>query len=333
MFSMSVYNHKPLDISKMRTRSIHQRKSKVEASGFAQIYQQGGGVAGLIRSLPQILAGSRFRQLLDAIMNAKSRGKMVIWGIGAHVIKCGLNPILIDLMDRGYVTAISTNGASAIHDFEIAMVGATSENVEEELINGTFGTTEETGDWMNEALKQGVSEGLGAGESFGAYLRNNSHRFPNLRFSLLASAYFHKIPVTIHIALGTDTIHNHPGADGSSLGKASLQDFRLLTSLVRDLDDGGVFINCGSAVILPEVFLKAVNMIRNLGYPLENFTTVNLDFCQHYRPTQNVVNRPTTRSGQGISLTGHHELMIPLLAASLIELGPTRDFSKGSRPS
>jgi hypothetical protein len=318
---MGAYHYKPLDIGKMRTCSIHQRRSKVEVHEFAQLYQQGSGITGLLRSLPKILTGQEFRTVVEAILNARSKGKLVIWGLGAHVVKCGLSPILIDLMQRGFISALSINGASAIHDFEIAMVGSTSEDVEKALLEGDLGTSEETGQWMNEAIKQGVNAGLGVGESLGSYLHQYPDRFPFATYSLLASAYSQDIPVTVHIALGTDTIHNHPGADGSALGKGSLQDFRLLTSLVRDLHDGGVFLNCGSAVILPEVFLKTVNMVRNLGYPLENFTTVNLDFQQHYRPVQNVVKRPTSKSGQGVSLTGHHELMVPLLAASLIESG------------
>ncbi|PYV42359.1 MAG: hypothetical protein DMG06_14385 [Acidobacteria bacterium] len=318
---MGAYHYGPLDIGKMRTRSIRQRKSKVEVDDFAQVYEQGSGITGLLHSLPKILTGQEFRKVVEAILNARSKGKLVIWGLGAHVIKCGLSPILIDLMRRGFISALAMNGASAIHDFEIAMVGSTSEDVEKALPKGDFGTSEETGRWMNEAINQGVNTGMGVGESLGSYLQRYVDRFPFAIYSVLASAYS-------HIALGTDTIHNHPAADGSALGKGSLQDFRLLTSLVRDLHDGGVFLNCGSAVILPEVFLKTISMVRNLGNQLENFTTVNLDFQQHYRPTQNVVKRPTSRSGQGIALTGHHELMVPLLAASLVESGMEKNLSR-----
>jgi len=325
---MGAYHYGPLDIGKMRTRSIRQRKSKVEVDDFAQVYEQGSGITGLLHSLPKILTGQEFRKVVEAILNARSKGKLVIWGLGAHVIKCGLSPILIDLMRRGFISALAMNGASAIHDFEIAMVGSTSEDVEKALPKGDFGTSEETGRWMNEAINQGVNTGMGVGESLGSYLQRYVDRFPFAIYSVLASAYSRNIPVTVHIALGTDTIHNHPAADGSALGKGSLQDFRLLTSLVRDLHDGGVFLNCGSAVILPEVFLKTISMVRNLGNQLENFTTVNLDFQQHYRPTQNVVKRPTSRSGQGIALTGHHELMVPLLAASLVESGMEKNLSR-----
>ncbi len=235
------------------------------------------------------------------------------------MIKCGLNPVLIDLMERGFVTALALNGAGAIHDFEIALAGSTSEDVESELETGDFGMSRETAEWMNEAIAQGVSRGVGLGEAIGSYLDENSSRFPFLDVSLLATAFRRNLPVTVHVAVGTDTIHVHPSADGSLLGKGSLQDFRLLTAVIRDLNDGGVYLNCGSAVILPEVFLKAVSLVRNLGSPLGQFTTVNLDFLQHYRPHHNVVTRPTRGSGQGIELTGHHELMIPLLAAALIE--------------
>jgi hypothetical protein len=222
-------------------------------------------------------------------------------------------------MKRGFVTAVALNGAGAIHDFEIALAGSTSEDVESELESGDFGMSRETAEWMNEAIAQGVGQGNGLGEAIGSYLDDNSSRFPFFDASLLAAAFRSNIPVTVHVAVGTDTVHVHPSTNGSLLGKGSLQDFRLLTSVVRDLNDGGVYLNCGSAVILPEVFLKAVSLVRNLGSPLGKFTTVNLDFLQHYRPHHNVVKRPTRGSGQGIELTGHHELMIPLLAAALIE--------------
>jgi hypothetical protein len=319
---MCAYEFEPIDITLMRSHSIRQRATKVDVTTFGKPYQQGSGVASWIDSLPQILAGQDFRKLITAIQKAKAQPKALIWGLGGHVIKCGLGPIFIDLMRRGYVTAVALNGAGAIHDFEVALAGNTSEDVAKELHGGSFGTSAETGEWMNAAIQRGGLAGQGIGEALGAYLHENAGQFDYLPSSLLAAAYARHIPVTVHVAIGTDTIHNHPGADGSALGKGSLQDFRLLTSIVRHLNDGGVFLNCGSAVLLPEVFLKTVNMVRNLGYPLENFTTVNLDFIQHYRPVENVVRRPTLNSGQGICLTGHHELMIPLLAAALIETGP-----------
>jgi hypothetical protein len=312
--------YEPIDPSGMRCRSIHQRPSKVSLSDFARPHVKGGGIEGWLASLPNILAGREFRQLIKAVLTAREKKRAILWGLGAHVIKCGLSPLLIDLMDRGFLTGLALNGAGSIHDFEIALVGATSEEVSKELDAGDFGTSEETNSWMNEAIRQGASANQGLGEALGQYiLDQTTHRFVYPNLSLLASAYTREIPVTVHVALGTDIIHNHPSASGEALGKTGLQDFRLFTSMVRDLDEGGVFLNCGSAVLLPEVFLKAVNMVRNLGFPLRNFTTANLDFIQHYRPIQNVVKRPTEGGGRGISLTGHHELMIPLLAAVLIE--------------
>lgn len=319
MPGMTHYAYQPIDSSKIRSRSIQTRATKVSVEQFGKVYQKDSGLNGLVQSLPKILAGSGFRRVVEALVSARSLKKPIIWGLGAHVIKCGLNPILIDMMGRGFVSTLALNGAGAIHDFEIALAGSTSEDVESELETGDFGTSRETAEWMNEAIAQGIARGNGLGEAVGSYLAENSSRFPFVSVSLLAAAFQHKIPVTVHVALGTDTIHIHPSADGSQLGKGSLQDFRLLTAVVRELNDGGVYLNCGSAVILPEVFLKAVSLVRNLGSPLGKFTTVNMDFLQHYRPHHNVVKRPTRGSGQGIELTGHHELMIPLLAAALIE--------------
>jgi hypothetical protein len=319
MPQMSRYPYQPIDPSAIRTRPAAERKTKVSAAGFAKVYQKGSGVSGLIDTFPEILAGSAFRKVVEAMRSAKARRRAIIWGLGAHVIKCGLNPVLIDLMQRGYVNAVALNGAGAIHDLEIGMTGATSEDVEKELEGGQFGMAQETPLWMNEAILSGSVQNLGMGESIGGYVLEHQGRFPHRALSLLANAYELRIPVTIHVAIGTDTVHNHPSTDGAALGKTSLQDFRLFTAIVRDLDEGGVYLNCGSAVILPEVFLKAVSLVRNLGCPLGNFTTINLDFLQHYRPHQNVLKRPTSQSGQGISLTGHHELLLPLLAAALIE--------------
>jgi hypothetical protein len=243
---------------------------------------------------------------------------MILWGLGGHVIKCGLAPVLVDLMDRGYATAFALNGASAIHDFEIAIAGQTSEDVEAVLPDGRFGTAEETGREFNAALASG-SGNVGFGESLGRHLEKIADpRYTGA--SLLCQAYRNSTPVTVHVAIGTDTPHTHPSARGEAIGRASLHDFRLLCSLVKELNDGGVYLNVGSAVVLPEVFLKAVSVVRNLGAPLANFTTVNFDFLQHYRPRVNVVERPHARAGgKGYSITGHHEIMIPLLAAALIE--------------
>jgi hypothetical protein len=316
---MSRYSYQPIDNSRIRTRSIQERATKVTIDNFARVYRKGSGIAGFVDHLPRILAGNDFRRVVEAMRVARSKKKALLWGLGAHVIKCGLNPVLIDLMERGFVTALALNGAGAIHDLEVGIAGSTSEDVESELETGDFGMSHETAQWMNEAIQPVAVQGLGLGEAFGSYVEQNVARFPHRKLTLLGHAYQQRIPVTIHVAIGTDTIHTHPGSDGSLLGKGSLHDFRLFTAIVRDLNDGGVYLNCGSAVILPEVFLKAVSLVRNLGHPLGQFTTVNFDFLQHYRPHQNVVCRPTRTSGQGIALTGHHELMIPLLAAALIE--------------
>ena len=283
---------------------------------FASAYRPGSGVAGLIHALPHILAGDAFRAVVRAIAAAKQNGKPVIWGLGGHVIKCGLAPVLIDLMTRGYATAFAMNGSTSIHDFEIGLTGFTSEDVEAVLPDGRFGAAEETGRLMNQAI---AVEGCGLGEALGHALDREASAHYGAH-SLLLQAWRAKVPVTVHVALGTDTPHTHPAANGAAIGSASLRDFRLFCTLVAELHEGGVYINAGSAVILPEVFLKAVSAVRNLGQPLRNFTTVNLDFLQHYRPRVNVVERPHAQAGGvGIALTGHHELMIPLLAAALIE--------------
>ena len=236
--------------------------------------------------------------------------------MGAHPIKVGLNPIIVDLLDRRIVTGLAMNGAGIIHDTEIAMVGHTSEDVAAEIGEGRFGAAEETGKFLNAAIAEGAEKDLGLGRSVGAMLMRE--KFPFNRYSLLAKAYELDIPVTVHVALGTDIIHFHPDVDGPSIGKTSHLDFRIFARLVSMLE-GGVFINLGSAVIMPEVFLKALSLVRNLGYDVKNFTTVNMDFIQQYRPMTNVVHRPTLEGGKGYSLVGHHEIMFPLLAAAVIE--------------
>jgi hypothetical protein len=254
--------------------------------------------------------------------------------MGGHVIKCGLAPVLLDLMRRGYATAFAMNGSAAIHDFEIALAGHTSEDVEAVLPDGRFGAAEETGREMNRAIAAGDREGIGIGEALGRRLCEESRASagrdqgvprgpggpPYIDCSLLAQAYAASVPVTVHVAMGTDTPHTHPAADPAAIGSAGHRDFRLLCACVADLNEGGVYLNIGSAVVLPEVFLKAVSAVRNLGHPLADFTTANFDFLQHYRPRVNVVERPHSRSGgRGYAITGHHELMLPLLAAALIE--------------
>jgi hypothetical protein len=306
--------YEPLDLSGLRTISIHDRGGKVRVEHFAKPCS-GGGVGAWLDSLPHILAADSFRAVVHAIASARERKRMILWGLGGHVIKCGLAPVLIDLMRRGFATAFALNGAAAIHDFEIAIAGQTSEDVEAVLPDGRFGTAEETGREMNAAL---TSE-YGFGEALGRHLEKIADsKFASV--SLLYEAYRNATPVTVHVAIGTDTPHTHPKAQGEAIGRASHHDFRLLCTLVKELNDGGVYLNVGSAVLLPEVFLKAVSVVRNLENPLANFTTVNFDFLQHYRPRVNVVERPHARSGgHGYSITGHHEIMIPLLAAALIE--------------
>jgi hypothetical protein len=313
---MSRYRREPIDFAGLKTVSLLERGGKVKAADFATAYRPGAGVAGLLNSLPRILAGPDFRAIVDALAAARSRNRAILWGLGGHVIKCGLAPVLLDLMRRGYATAFALNGAAAIHDFEIALAGHTSEDVEAALPDGRFGSAEETGREMNRAILEGNRDGLGIGEALGRAL-------PPADASLLAGAYRHLVPVTVHVAIGTDTPHTHPAADPAAIGAATHRDFRLFCSLVSDLNDGGVYVNLGSAVLLPEVFLKAVSAVRNLGHPLANFTTANFDFLQHYRPRVNVVQRPhAAGGGKGYSITGHHELMLPLLAAALIEMHP-----------
>ncbi|HOL71989.1 MAG TPA: hypothetical protein PLA43_00155 [Bryobacteraceae bacterium] len=316
---MSRYDKTPLDFTALNTIPIRERGGKVRVEHFARPYEKGAGVAGWMETLPHILAADSLRAAADAIYAARAKGKPVLWGMGGHVIKCGLAPVLIDLMQRGYATAFAMNGSAAIHDFEIAIAGATSEDVEAVLPDGRFGTAEETGREMNEAIAEGDRDSIGIGEALGRRLDCIADpQFAGV--SLLLAAWRASVPVTVHVAIGTDTPHTHPAADPGAIGRATHRDFRLFARLVAELNEGGVYINLGSAVVMPEVFLKAVSVVRNLGCPHGNFTTINMDFLQHYRPRVNVVERPHARTGgRGISLTGHHEIMVPLLAAALIE--------------
>ena len=312
---MSIYDAEPIDLAGLKTVSLKARGGKVRQQDFAQVYEAKSGVAGLIDSLPRILAGDSFRSVVGALLAAREKGKPVLWGMGGHVIKCGLAPVLIDLMRRGFATGFAMNGSASIHDFEIGLAGHTSEDVEAVLPDGSFGAAEETGREWNRALK----EDIGAGEALGAALDKLAPE-EHAPASLLIQAWRARVPVTVHVAVGTDTPHTHPAVDASVLGAATHRDFRLFCTLVSHLNGGGVYINAGSAVVMPEVFLKALSCVRNLGHEVREFTTVNLDFMQHYRPRVNVLERPHAQAGgRGYALTGHHEIMILLLAAALPE--------------
>jgi hypothetical protein len=308
--------YQPLAFDKLKTYSLHERPSKVTIEDFARPLAPGATVGDLIKALPGQLMGRDFPELIQRLAAAHKNGRPIIFGMGAHVIKVGLNPILIDLMERSIITGIALNGAGIIHDAEIAMAGRTSEEVGQVLGSGAFGAARETGQVINEAINRGARTDMGMGAAVGQYLLE--HDFPYNQNSLLASARRLRIPVTVHVALGTDIVHIHPSADGAAIGKTSHQDFKLFCSMVADID-GGAYLNIGSAVLLPEVFLKALTVCRNLGHAVNRFTTVNLDFIRHYRPTVNVVDRPTTEGGRGFHITGHHELMVPLLAAALLD--------------
>jgi hypothetical protein len=311
------FPYEEFDLSGVRTYPLASRASKAAIGDFASPYVKGSGVAGLVAGLPRMLGASDFRAVVDAILDARRTGGGVIWGFGAHVIKVGLSPVLVDLAERGFVSAFATNGAGIIHDFEIAIGGATSEEVDEALGPGRFGMADETGRQLNQAINDGVGKGLGVGQSVARYLVRA--KAPHAHLSVAAAAARLGIPLTAHVALGTDIIHMHPAASGAALGEGSLRDFRYFVSNVARLNHG-VYLNCGSAVVLPEVFLKAVALARNAGIALEGLTTVNLDFVRLYRPQTNVVSRPAAGTGgRGYSLVGHHEILIPLLAAALIE--------------
>jgi hypothetical protein len=322
---MSIYTTEPLSFQKLRTYPLANRPNKVHFEQFARPHKAGDSFADFIESLPRVLAAEDLLNIRDAILNARSARKAILWGIGGHVIKVGLGPLLIDLMNRGFVCGIAMNGAALVHDFEIALVGGTSEDVEAVLADGKFGMAEETGLFLNEAALGAQRSKIGLGEAAGKFLYSPRLRAKHLDSSVLAHAYRAKLPVTVHLAIGTDIPHMHRSASGEALGAATHYDFRLFCALVKEMHPGGVYLNWGSAVVLPEVFLKAVTVVRNLGVRLAPITTANFDFIQHYRPTQNVVKRPTSgfrRGGadsKGYALTGHHEILFPLLAAGLVE--------------
>jgi hypothetical protein len=307
---------KPISLEGVKSYSLKKRASKVKRGDFAQPWKPGGDLRQWVGSLPRILAASDFRVVVERVVKARRSGKIVLLAMGAHPIKVGLNPVIIDLMERGIVQGLAMNGAGIIHDTELAMAGHTSEDVAAHLGEGKFGMAEEPAEFLNQAVAEGADRGIGLGRAVGEKIARGKWRFKSQ--SLLARAFELGVPLTVHVAIGTDTIHFHPGVDGSAIGKTSHLDFRLFASLVSKLE-GGVFINLGSAVILPEVFLKALSLARNLGFPVKRFTTLNMDFIRHYRPMTNVVQRPTLEGGEGFFLVGHHEIMFPLLAAAVIE--------------
>jgi hypothetical protein len=315
---MSKYLVRPYNLDGIRTYPLKDRASKISVDAFCRPHNKGGTVSEFLQRLPGILGAQNLRDLANGIVNAKVIGRPIIWGMGGNVIKTGLSAILIDLMERKLVSALAMNGSCLIHDFEIALIGSTSEDVNEQLKTGAFGMAEETGIEINRAIREGISDGLGIGESMGRHLNNLKLDYG--AYSLLLQAYLRNIPVTVHVTIGADIIHNHPSISPEAIGEGTHRDFRLLASLIEGMNEGGVYLNCGSAVILPEVFLKCVALVRNSGRTLENFTTANLDFIQHYRPSENVLKRPVQNGGRGIPITGHHEIVIPLLAAWLIEL-------------
>lgn len=307
-----------LNFHKIRTYPIRERENKVKIAEFSTgIPKKGLTFKEYLEGLPDILVGKDFRTVAKSIVTARKLNKPVIFCLGAHVIKCGLTPVIISLMEKNFVTAVAINGAGSIHDFEIAFIGETSEDVSAGLADGTFGMAEETGRLMNETLAQGVKQGLGAGTSLGERIIKDD--FSYREYSILAKGIELGIPVTVHIAVGTDVIHQHPSADGAVLGEASFIDFQTFCMCVKDLGKNGVIVNFGSAAVLPEVFLKALTIARNLGYGVENFVTVDFDMVRNYRPYTNVVKRPAGLGSKGYSIIGHHELMIPMLAQAVIE--------------
>jgi len=307
-----------IDLTRLKTYPLRTRPSKVQAADLGRAWTRGGTLTDFLERLPRILAGSDFRAVVAAILTARRRGKPVIAGLGGHVIKVGCSPHLMDLMERGLVTALAMNGACAIHDFELAFAGFTSEEVEAGLPGGEFGMAAETGEIINQAVTEGCAKAWGFGRALGEKIR--ALHVPHEGLSLFAAAVRLGLPATVHVAIGTDIVHMHPACDGRAVGEATLRDFHLLTAVVATMGGGGVYLNLGSAVLLPEVFLKAITIARNAGHPVTDITTVNCDFLQHYRPTRNVVRRPVAGgAGRGYALTGHHELLLPLLCAALVE--------------
>ncbi|HEY0658542.1 MAG TPA: hypothetical protein VGD05_08710 [Pyrinomonadaceae bacterium] len=315
---MSIYeNYQPINLEKISTYELASRPSKVTVQDFAKPIEETDSLKGFLEKLPNILAVRSLREIALQIRRAKDLNKPVIWGVGGHVVKTGNSPVIIDLMRQGYVSAIAGNGSVLVHDAEIALVGFTSEDVDASLGKGDFGAARETGEILNRAAINGWKNEIGLGEAMGSEVYRQNPR--NAEASLLYQAYKNKIPLTAHLTIGADIGHFHSNCDGAALGATSHTDFKLFCSIVKELNGGGVYLNLGSAVTLPEIFLKAVTVVRNLGFDLQDFTTANFDFIQHYRPTTNVVRRPNLQgAGRGFSITGHHELMIPILAAQIL---------------
>ncbi|MDZ7833091.1 MAG: hypothetical protein U5L07_15185 [Desulfobacterales bacterium] len=310
------YDFTPLKLKGLTTYSLADRKSKVSRKDFASPWQKGKSYADFLNTLPDILGSRDLKSVIHAVAAAHKNQKVVLAGMGAHVIKVGLNPIIIDLLKRNVLTGIAMNGAGIIHDFELAFAGKTSEDVAAALGDGSFGMAKETCEHLGAAIRLAADENIGLGEAVGRYINQNG--FPYADQSLLAAAERLKKPATVHVAIGTDIIHMHPSFDPEAAGKATHHDFRLFAAIVAELSQG-VYFNIGSAVIMPEIFLKAVSLVRNLGHAVSDLTTVNMDFIRHYRPMTNVVNRPTADHGRGINLVGHHEILLPLIAAGIIE--------------
>jgi hypothetical protein len=323
----------PLDLTKIRTYSLADRASKVTVTDFAEPPVAGMTVAEFISRLGKVLAAGDLRTVISAVVRAVQTHRPVVVAMGAHVIKTGLSPLIVDLMERGIVSLVALNGAGIVHDFELAYAGSTSEDVDAVLAGGEFGMAGETSRYINEAIRAGAERGEGIGKAVGTMIEREN--LPYRRYSILAAGARLGIPVTVHVAIGTDIIHMHPEASGEAIGKGSLIDFRTFASAVAALS-GGVYFNIGSAVVLPEVFLKAISLARNVGAVVENFTTVNMDFIRHYRPQTNVVGRPTAGSGKGITLIGHHEIMVPLVCAGIVDAlgtsGRTRSAPGGKSP-
>lgn len=307
-----------LNFHKIHTYPIRERENKVKIAEFAKgILKKGIGFKEYLEGLPNILAGKNFRAIAKAVVTSRRRGRPVIFCLGAHVINCGLSPVIISLMEKQIITAVVLNGAGGIHDFEVALIGETSEDIISGLEDGTYGMVEETGRMMNETLLQGAKQGLGAGTALGERILKED--FQHRDYSILAKGIELGIPVTVHIAIGADVIHQHPSADGAALGEASFIDFQIFSTQVSQLGDGGVIANFGANAILPEVFQKALTISRNMGYKVKNFITVDFGMVQNDSSYTNMVTRPVSLGGEGYSIIGHHEVVIPMLAQAIVE--------------